>query len=72
MKATLASLENQLIGTYASIDSMAAAASQSTNQMLEQAVQIDASFPGVRDSREIEEALKNLVNVASQYAYENK
>ena len=72
MKVTLTSLENQLIGTYASIDSMAAAAQQSTNQLLEQAVQIDASFPGVRDSREIEEALKNLVNVASQYAYIKK
>ena len=69
---TIASLENSLLRTYSSIDSMAAAAMQSTNQLLEQAVQIDASFPGVRDSREIEEALKNLVNVASQHAYRKK
>ena len=71
MRNTLSSLENQLIGTYANIEGMAAAAKQSTNQMLEQAVHIDASFPGVKDAREIEEALNNLVNVASQYAYEN-
>ena len=71
MRNTLSSLENQLIGTYANIEGMAAAAKQSTDQMLEQAVHIDASFPGVRDAREIEEALNNLVNVASQYAYEN-
>ena len=72
MRNTLSSLENQLIGTYTSIEGMAAATKQSTDQMLEQAVHIDASFPGVRDSREIEEALKNLVNVASQYAYIKK
>ncbi len=71
MRNTLSSLENQLIGTYANIEGMAAATKQSTDQMLEQAVHIDASFPGVRDAREIEEALNNLVNVASQYAYEN-
>lgn len=71
MRNTLSSLENQLIGTYANIEGMAAAAKQSTDQMLEQAVHIDASFPGVKDAREIEEALNNLVNVASQYAYEN-
>ena len=71
MRNTLSSLENQLIGTYANIEGMAAAAKQSTDQMLEQVVHIDASFPGVKDAREIEEALNNLVNVASQYAYEN-
>ena len=71
MRNTLSSLENQLIGTYANIEGMAAAAKQSTDQMLEQAVHIDASFHGVKDAREIEEALNNLVNVASQYAYEN-
>jgi len=33
---------------------------------LEQNVHIDATFPNVRDAREVEEALNNLVNVASQ------
>ena len=32
---------------------------------LEQNVHIDAQFPNVKDSREIENALNNLVNVAS-------
>ena len=32
---------------------------------LEQNVHIDASFPNVESSREIEEALNNLVNMAS-------
>ena len=72
LASTIASLEDRLLQTYSSIDSMAAATTQSQGQFLEQAVQIDASFPGVRDSREIEDALKNLVNVASQYAYERK
>jgi hypothetical protein len=35
---------------------------------LEQNVKIEASFPGVTDHNEIEEALNNLVNKASQYA----
>lgn len=35
---------------------------------LEQSVHIEASFPGVTDRTEIEEAFNNLVNRASQYA----
>ena len=35
---------------------------------LDQNVHIEASFPGVTDRNEIEEALNNLVNKASQYA----
>lgn len=35
-------------------------------ETLEQNVHIDATFPGVKDAREIEQALNNLVNVASQ------
>ena len=38
---------------------------------LEQKVHIEADFPNVSDSREIEEAFNNLINVASQYAYRN-
>ena len=36
--------------------------------ILEQNVHIDAQFPNVKDSREIEEALNNLVNMASMRA----
>ena len=40
--------------------------------LFEQSVHIDATFPNVQSSREIEEALNNLVNSASQRAMENK
>lgn len=36
-------------------------------QTMEQQVQIDATFPNVKDAREVEEALKNLVSKANQY-----
>ena len=35
---------------------------------IDQNVHIEASFPNVRDSRQIEEAFDNLVNMAAQYA----
>ena len=38
------------------------------NDVLEQNVHIDAQFPNARDSREIEEALNNLVNMATMRA----
>ena len=37
-------------------------------QTIEQSVHIEASFPGVQDRNEIEEAFNNLINKASQYA----
>ena len=37
-------------------------------ETLEQNVKIEASFPGVQDRNEIEEAFNNLINRASQYA----
>lgn len=37
-------------------------------ETLEQKVEIQASFPGVQDAREIEEALSNIVNNAAQFA----
>jgi hypothetical protein len=37
-------------------------------EALEQNVHIEASFPGVQDRNEIEEAFNNLINKASQYA----
>jgi len=38
------------------------------HDILEQNVHIEASFPGVQDRNEIEEALNNIINTASQYA----
>jgi hypothetical protein len=40
--------------------------------LLEQDVHIDATFPNVRNAAEIEEALNNLVNAASQRAMINR
>lgn len=40
--------------------------------ILEQNVHIEATFPDVKDATEIETALRNLVNVASQRAYRVK
>ena len=40
--------------------------------ILEQNVHIDATFPNVKNATEIEEALNNLVNAASQRAYERR
>ena len=38
-------------------------------ETLEQNVHIEASFPSVTDRNEIEDALNNLINRASQYAH---
>ena len=38
------------------------------NETLEQNVHIDASFPNVKSAQEIENALNNLVNIASMRA----
>lgn len=40
-------------------------------ETLEQNVHIEASFPSVTDHNEIEDALNNLINRASQYAHRN-
>ena len=40
--------------------------------VLEQNVHIDATFPNVQNANEIEKALNNLINAASQKAYERR
>ncbi len=47
-------------------------ATPNTAGALDQNVHIEANFPGVRDAREIEEALNNLVNAASMHAFSNR
>lgn len=42
--------------------------SHSNEGILEQSVHIEASFPGVTDHNEVELAMTNLINTASQYA----
>lgn len=45
---------------------------QSSGNALEQNVHIEASFPNVSSTREIETALNNLVNAATQHIHKNK
>lgn len=71
MNNLISNLESDLIGTYVKLDA-AAGSMNSNGQALEQQVHIDATFPNVKDAKEIEAALNNLVNVASQYATEDK
>ena len=61
----LAQLENQIgSGSNTMLASL-----DSGNGTLEQNVHIDANFPNVQSSKEIEDAINNLTNVASQRAY---
>ena len=43
-----------------------------SSDTLEQNVHIEANFPNVESSKEIEDALNNLVNVASQRVYRRR
>ena len=43
----------------------------SSNGTIDQNVKIEAHFPNVKDHSEIEQALNNLVNQASQFAFKN-
>lgn len=52
---------NQLNSVFDKITSM--------TDKLEQNVHIEASFPGVTDRYEVEEALNNIINTAAQYAF---
>ena len=55
---------NSRVGGFLQIPNMNFA----PNEILDQQVHIEASFPGVTDRNEIEEAFKTLVNRASQFA----
>lgn len=58
-------LMNQMAGISA--NNISAIAGGVNSDLLEQNVHIDAQFPNVRDSHEIETAINNLVNMASQH-----
>ena len=60
--AMLSKVAGLMAGTNAPIGGAAAG-------QLEQDVHIEANFPNVTSSNEIEEAINNLVNIASQRAY---
>lgn len=59
---------NQVQNMNNSINSIGVQSSASTGQ-LEQNVHIEATFPNVSNANEVQSALENLVNTASQYAF---
>ena len=67
-----ASMMNRLVGLLAKTTTSLSGISASQDLTVDQKVQIEASFPNVQNSGEIEEAFKNLVNYASQHAYDTK
>ena len=66
MRSLAYSLGSSVLSRLAGVSASGYNGFDNSNGMLEQNVHIQADFPNVRDAREIEEALNNLVNVASQ------
>ena len=66
------SLGANVLERLAGVSASTASGSASNGGALEQNVHIDAQFPNVHDSAEIENALNNLINAASQRIYERK
>ena len=69
MRHVTNSIDNSIFSRVADFTSgLGIAAPELTNEALEQNVHIEANFPNVQSSREIEEAINNLTNIASQRA----
>ena len=68
MESILATIDTYALGQQLGGSLMSPGYTSSSTNTLEQSVHIEASFPGVTDRNEIEEAFNNLVNKASQYA----
>jgi hypothetical protein len=65
MRNLMMSLNNNVLSRLAGVTA-GSVGGVGGNDLLEQNVHIEANFPNVTNSNEIEEAIKNLVNVASQ------
>ena len=70
LSAKLSDMTNNMMNSINSHNTAAAIPIQ--DQTLEQNVKIEASFPNVKNSNDIEQALNNLVNTASMYAMRTK
>lgn len=57
-----------LLASLGTIDLTAMTVDNTADQILQQEVTIQANFPNVTDHKEIEMAIDNLINAASQYA----
>lgn len=66
MRNLMASMNENILSRLAATSAGMVTNLGNGNTGLEQNVHIDATFPNVTNSNEIEEALRNLVNVASQ------
>lgn len=60
---------NALAASLGMINLRAMTIDSPADQILQQEVTIHADFPNVTDHNEIEMAIDNLINAASQYAY---
>lgn len=72
MDSILSSLNDSIVSRVSSLTSMLTASPNVGNsgpQEIQQNVSIEANFPNVSSRTEIEDAFKNLVNVASQHAF---
>lgn len=74
LRSITSNLGQTLMNQMANISAgnTAAIANAVGSDMLEQVVHIDAQFPNVKNSNEIETALNNLVNMASQHIQKNR
>lgn len=70
LSAKLSDMTNNMMNSINSHN--AATAIPTQDKTLEQNVKIEASFPNVKNSNDIEQALNNLVNTASMYAMRTK
>ena len=70
LSAKLSDMTNNMMNSISSHN--AATTIPTQDQTLEQNVKIEASFPNVKNSNDIEQALNNLVNTASMYAMRTK
>ena len=70
MRSMAYSLGSNLLARLAGVSANGINGGVSSGTVLEQNVHIDATFPNVRNAAEIEEALNNLTNAASQRIYE--
>lgn len=69
MRQVTNSIDNSIFSRVADFTSgIGVAAPELSSEALEQNVHIEANFPNVQSSREIEEAINNLTNIASQRA----
>ena len=66
MRNLMTSLNENILSRLANVSAGSITGVNGGNDLLEQNVHIEANFPNVTNSNEIEEAIKNLVNVASQ------